>query len=65
MLNGDHAAFEAEHASTPPQDRPDWPLPSFDAADWAKSFCTTATNLGYADGAGNPIARPLTIAGAG
>lgn len=22
-----------------PEDRPDWPLPSFDARDWAKAFC--------------------------
>ena len=39
ILNGDHAEFEREHANTPPHERPDWPLPSFDARDWAKSFC--------------------------
>lgn len=39
ILNGDHAEFEAEHANTKPEDRPDWPLPSFDARDWAKFFC--------------------------
>lgn len=39
ILNGDHTEFEAEHASTKPEDRPDWPLPSFDARDWAKAFC--------------------------
>ena len=39
ILNGDHAAFEAEHANTPPKERPDWPLPSFDAKDWAEAFC--------------------------
>ena len=22
-----------------PEDRPDWPLPSFDARDWGKAFC--------------------------
>lgn len=38
ILNGDHAEFEAEHASTPPHERPDWPLPSFDARDWAAAF---------------------------
>lgn len=38
ILNGDHAAFEAEHANTPPHERPDWPLPSFDARDWAAHF---------------------------
>lgn len=39
ILNGDHAEFEMEHANTKPEDRPDWPLPSFDAQDWAKAFC--------------------------
>lgn len=38
ILNGDHAEFEREHANTPLKDRPDWPLPSFDARDWAKAF---------------------------
>ncbi len=38
ILNGDHAEFELEHANTRPQDRPDWPLPSFDARDWAQAF---------------------------
>lgn len=37
--NGDHAAFEIEHANTPPHERPDWPLPSFDARDWAAAYC--------------------------
>lgn len=37
--NGDHAAFEIEHANTPSRERPDWPLPSFDAYDWAEAFC--------------------------
>lgn len=37
--NGDHAEFEIEHANTPPKERPDWPLPSFDARDWAEAFC--------------------------
>jgi len=41
VLNGDHAEFEREHADTKPEDRPDWPLPSFDARDWAKAFCRT------------------------
>lgn len=40
--NGDHAEFEIEHANTKPEDRPDWPLPSFDARDWAKAFCKIA-----------------------
>jgi hypothetical protein len=38
IQNGDHAEFEREHADTKPEDRPDWPLPSFDARDWAKAF---------------------------
>ena len=39
ILNGDHAEFEIQHANTPPKERPDWPLPSFDARDWAAAFC--------------------------
>lgn len=38
ILNGDHAEFELEHADTSPKQRPDWPLPSFDAKDWAEAF---------------------------
>lgn len=41
ILGGDHAAFEAEWAASgrPDSERPDWPLPSFDAQEWAKAFC--------------------------
>lgn len=39
ILNGDHAAFEAEWAGRAPKERADWPLPSFDARDWAEAFC--------------------------
>lgn len=39
ILCGDHIEFEMEHADTPPKERPDWPLPSFDARDWAEAFC--------------------------
>jgi hypothetical protein len=41
VLGGDHAAFEQEWAASrrPDHERPDWPLPSFDAQDWAKAFC--------------------------
>lgn len=46
--NGDHAEFEIEHANTKPEDRPDWPLPSFDAQDWAKAFCKV--NPGFDEG---------------
>lgn len=51
ILNGDHAAFEIEHANIPPHERSDWPLPSFDARDWAAAFlkinpdCTIPENL--------------------
>lgn len=39
ILNGDHAEFEAEWSGKDPKQRPDWPLPSFDARDWADEFC--------------------------
>lgn len=39
LMNGDRAKFEIEHANTPLHERPDWPLPSFDARDWAAAFC--------------------------
>ncbi len=41
ILNGDHAEFELEYKDTPPKERPDWPLPSFDARDWAEAFIKT------------------------
>ena len=49
IMNGEHAEFEATYTGKP-EDRPDWPLPSFDARDWAKEFCRIATELGYAKG---------------
>ena len=49
ILGGDHAAYEIEHADVPARERPDWPLPSFDARDWAAAFRETAVSLGYAD----------------
>jgi hypothetical protein len=45
--NGDHAQFEIDHANTPPEQRPDWPLPSFDARDWAKAFCKDHPTADY------------------
>lgn len=39
ILNGDHAEYERENAGVPPKERSDWPLPSFDAQDWAEAFC--------------------------
>ncbi len=47
ILNGDHAEFERDHANTKPEDRPDWPLPSFDARDWAKAFCKIKDEQGW------------------
>jgi hypothetical protein len=41
IMNGDHMQFEIDHANTPKEEQPDWPLPSFDARDWAKAFCKT------------------------
>lgn len=38
ILNGDHAEFEREWEGRDPKTRPDWPLPSFDAVDWAEAF---------------------------
>lgn len=51
ILNGDHAAFEIEHANTKPEDRPDWPYPSFDAKDWARAFLKVNPNCGVDEGA--------------
>jgi hypothetical protein len=40
-MNGDQIQFEIEWAASgrPAKERPDWPLPSFDARDWAEAFC--------------------------
>lgn len=40
-LCGDHIAFEREWAGKDPKTRPDWPLPSMLAPDWAEAFCKT------------------------
>lgn len=32
---------------SPDRDDPAWPLPSFDARDWAKSFCEIAAENGH------------------
>lgn len=55
ILCGDQIEFEREHANTPLKERPDWPLPSFDARDWAEAFCKIATKLGYKDAEGKPV----------
>ena len=38
IQNGDHAQFEIDNVNIPKELRSDWPLPSFDARDWAKAF---------------------------
>lgn len=55
ILNGDHAAFEAEWAGRAPKERADWPLPSFDARDWAEAFCKVANEHGFKDAKGEPV----------
>lgn len=44
-VNGDRLEFELEHTNTPQKERPDWPLPSFDARDWAEAFCKRFPDL--------------------
>jgi hypothetical protein len=39
ILCGDQIEFEKEYEAVPDKERPDWPLPSFDARDWAEAFC--------------------------
>jgi hypothetical protein len=57
ILCGDHAAFEAEWAASgkPDNERPDWPLPSCDARDWAAAFCKIANERGFKNAKGEPI----------
>lgn len=55
IMNGDHAEFEAEWAGKDPKERPDWPLPSFDARDWAQAFCKIASEHGFKDAEGKPV----------
>jgi hypothetical protein len=44
IFNGDHAEFERlEAIKGNPTLRADWPLPSFDARDWAQAFCKQFT----------------------
>jgi hypothetical protein len=45
--NGDHAQYEIDNAGVPPEQRSDWPLPSFDARDWARAFCKIAKDKGH------------------
>jgi hypothetical protein len=64
ILCGDHAAFESEWAASgrPDHERPDWPLPSFDAQDWAAAFCKAANEHGFKDAKGIPIDEGWMIA---
>lgn len=55
ILNGDQLEYEMTHQHVPLKERPDWPLPSFDARDWAEAFCKIATDLGYHDKDGKPV----------
>lgn len=50
ILNADHLEFENEHKDTLPKERPDWPLPSFDARDWAQAFLERNPNCGMDEG---------------
>lgn len=54
---GDQMEAEMAFAASgkPIQEHPHWPLPSFDAQDWAKAFCKIAADLGYRDHEGKPI----------
>lgn len=57
ILGGDHAAFEQEWAASgrPDNERPDWPLPSFDAKDWAEAFCKIANAREFKNIDGQPV----------
>ena len=47
IFNGDHLEFEKEYENVPPKERPDLPLPSFDARDWAEAFCKRNPSIDY------------------
>lgn len=61
IQNGDHAQYEIDNANVPPKERPDWPLPSFDARDWAESFCKIANGFGFKDAEGKPLAEDWMV----
>lgn len=54
-MNGDHFEFEQEWAGKDPKTRPDWPMPSFDAVEWAQAFCKIANEHGFKNVKGEPI----------
>lgn len=47
--------MNCDHANTNPEDRPDWPLPSFDASEWAAAYCKIANRMGYKNSLGEPM----------
>lgn len=47
--NGDQMQYEIDNANVPKEDRPDWPLPSFDARDWAKAFSSKNPSVSVDD----------------
>jgi len=50
IMNSDHADYEAVHADLELRERADWPLPSFDARDWAEAFCKIHTDCSVPEG---------------
>jgi hypothetical protein len=62
ILNGDHAEFEREWAGKDPKTRPDWPMPSFNAMDWAEAFCKVAASFDYRDRDGKLIEADWMVA---
>lgn len=46
IYNGDHAQFEIDNADVPPKERSDWPLPSFEAMDWAEAMHKSIPAIG-------------------
>ena len=49
ILNADHLEFELEYKDIPLNERPDWPLPSFRAPDWARAFLKLNPDCGICE----------------
>lgn len=64
IMNGDHAEFEQKWAASgrPARERPDWPLPSFDATEWAAEFKRICDARGFTDCEGREIDEGWLIA---
>jgi hypothetical protein len=43
--NGDHLQYEIDNERMDPKERSDWPMPSFDAMDWAEAFHKQYPNI--------------------